>query len=166
MFRVVSFCITFYRWRRNDSECWRLRRLKLDLLMSLKRNHSCLRNCHQSRQVRITFNPRGIRIPSSHASSFISCPSFSAPFNVELNSEKRAEERQEYERRKRELEAQNKVLEEEINKRRQEEERLELIRLRQETVMKSGPIKSYKPINIKPSNKALTEPFSPRFHKK
>lgn len=88
------------------------------------------------------------------------------PLPIELASERRAEERLEYEMRKKEIEEQNRIVEEQIRKNKEEQDRLELIRLRQETVIKPAPIKTYKPIEIKPSSKPPTVPMSPSFCRK
>ena len=89
-----------------------------------------------------------------------------APLNVELSSTRRAEERKEYELRKREQQAETEKLEAELRRRQEEEERRELIRQRQETIIKPAPIKHYKPLQIKLSEKALTQPRSPAFSKR
>lgn len=58
---------------------------------------------------------------------------------------------------------------EEDNQRRQielmkeAEEKAELERRRREAVHKANPIKNYKPVTLRPSDKPLTEAMSPRF---
>lgn len=85
---------------------------------------------------------------------------------MELSSAKRAEERKEYELRKREYQVEADKLEAELRRRQEEEEHQELIRRRQETVIKPAPIKHYRPLQIKQSEKPLTQPKSPAFSKR
>ncbi|XP_067947768.1 targeting protein for Xklp2-like [Watersipora subatra] len=85
------------------------------------------------------------------------------PLNIELSSARRAGERKEYDMRKMEAEAEARALDEELRKRQAAEERKELIRLRQKTIIKPAPIKHYKPVEIKQSDRPLTQPMSPRF---
>ncbi|KAG8002948.1 Targeting protein for Xklp2-B [Nibea albiflora] len=81
----------------------------------------------------------------------------------ELSTERRARERQEYERLASEKEALRAMMEEE--QRREEEERAkeEITRLRQEQVHKAQPIRHYKPVALKKSEVPLTIPHSPNF---
>ncbi|KAE8293068.1 Targeting protein for Xklp2-B [Larimichthys crocea] len=81
----------------------------------------------------------------------------------ELSTERRARERQEYERLASEKEALRSMMEEE--QRREEEQRAkeEITRLRQEQVHKAQPIRHYKPVALKKSEVPLTIPHSPNF---
>ncbi|TKS77015.1 Targeting protein for [Collichthys lucidus] len=81
----------------------------------------------------------------------------------ELSTERRARERQEYERLASEKEALRSMMEEE--QRREEEQRAkeEIARLRQEQVHKAQPIRHYKPVALKKSEVPLTIPHSPNF---
>jgi len=83
--------------------------------------------------------------------------------NFTLHSDRRAEERAAYEleRSAKEagLEGQRREMEE--RKRRQEEE--EVMKLRRAAVHKAQPIKHYKPVEVKPSTKPLTQPELPNF---
>jgi len=81
--------------------------------------------------------------------------------NFTLHSDRRAEERAAYEleRSAKEagLEGQRREMEE--RKRRREEE--EVMKLRRAAVHKAQPIKHYKPLEVKPSTKPLTQPEPP-----
>uniref|UniRef100_UPI0037E955A1 targeting protein for Xklp2 isoform X2 n=1 Tax=Semicossyphus pulcher TaxID=241346 RepID=UPI0037E955A1 len=81
----------------------------------------------------------------------------------ELSTERRARERQEYERLASEKEALRALMEEE--QRREEEQRgkEEVARMRQEQVHKAQPIRHYKPVALKKSEVPLTVPHSPNF---
>ncbi|KAM9296567.1 targeting protein for Xklp2 [Gastrophryne carolinensis] len=97
------------------------------------------------------------RILSESLSGSIAQESF------ELATEKRAKERQEFERRLAEIEAQKCLMEEEERRRQEEEEREEVNRLRHEAVHKAQPIRKFKPVDIKASDAPLTVPKSPQF---
>ena len=86
------------------------------------------------------------------------------PYPLELNLTKRAEERKQHELRKQEAERAASIMEAELNRREEMRDRQELIKLRKETVIKPAPIKQYKALVIKGSEKPLTQPKSPRFH--
>lgn len=81
----------------------------------------------------------------------------------ELATEKRAKERQEFERRLAELETQKRLMEEEDRRRQEEEEKEEISRLRQEVVHKAQPVRKFKPVEVKTSDLPLTVPKSPKF---
>lgn len=81
----------------------------------------------------------------------------------ELATEKRAKERQEFEKRLAELETQKSLMEEEERRRREEEEKEEINRLRQEVVHKAQPIRKFKSLEVKTSDLPLTVPKSPNF---
>ncbi|KAM8946633.1 targeting protein for Xklp2 isoform 2-T2 [Pelodytes ibericus] len=83
--------------------------------------------------------------------------------SFELATEKRARERQEFERRLAEMEAQKCLLEEEDRLRLEEEEKEEVNRLRHELVHKAQPIRKYKPVDVKGSDHPLTVPKAPNF---
>ncbi|KAI1890290.1 hypothetical protein AGOR_G00152220 [Albula goreensis] len=81
----------------------------------------------------------------------------------QLNTERRAKERQEFDRALCEKEALRARLEEEERREREEQEKEELARLRQEAVHKAQPIRRYKPVELKKSELSLTVPQSPNF---
>ncbi|NP_001096233.1 targeting protein for Xklp2 [Xenopus tropicalis] len=81
----------------------------------------------------------------------------------ELATEKRAKERQEFEKSLAEMEAQKSLLEEETRQRQEEEEREEISHLRKELVHKAQPIRKYKAVDVKASDTPLTIPESPNF---
>ncbi|KAG7239815.1 hypothetical protein INR49_028343 [Caranx melampygus] len=81
----------------------------------------------------------------------------------ELSTERRARERQEYERLASEKEALRALMEEEQRREEDQREREEIARLRQEQVHKAQPIRHYKPVTVKRSEVPLTVPHSPNF---
>ena len=105
--------------------------------------------------------------------------------NFELHSDRRAEEREAYEMHKKQREAELEGMKRQVsggitefshltlnsgNKsiwqledRKKMEEEDEVRRLRQETVHKPLPVKSFRPIEIQKSDKPITEPMSPKF---
>ncbi|GBM95843.1 hypothetical protein AVEN_164218-1, partial [Araneus ventricosus] len=80
-----------------------------------------------------------------------------------LYTEKRASERQHLEELKKAEELEKQRVLQEQKRIQEEQERIEIIRLRQELVHKANPIPEYKPVEIKPSAKPLTVPLSPQF---
>ena len=50
-----------------------------------------------------------------------------------------------------------------LEEKRRHEEELELQRLRREAVPKAQPVKHYRPVDVKPSDKPLTLPSAPKF---
>jgi len=100
-----------------------------------------------------------------HQAPFMPKPSdkpLSELSNFTLHSDRRAEEREKYEkeRLKREVDLDQARREGEL--RRKQEEQEEVARLRRQAVHKAQPVKGYKPIQVKPSEKPLTHPVSPR----
>ncbi|KAM4604557.1 targeting protein for Xklp2 isoform 2-T2 [Discoglossus pictus] len=81
----------------------------------------------------------------------------------ELATERRARERQEFEKHLAELETQKCLMEEEERQRQEEEEREERNRLRHELVHKAQPVRKYRPVEVKTSDMPLTIPKSPNF---
>ncbi|XP_053104783.1 targeting protein for Xklp2 isoform X2 [Hemicordylus capensis] len=86
-----------------------------------------------------------------------------APDGFQLATERRAQERQEFERRLAELEAEKARLQEATRQAMEEQEREALARLREETVHKANPVRKYPSVEIKPSDQPLTVPKSPNF---
>uniref|UniRef100_A0A3P8UWB9 TPX2 microtubule nucleation factor n=1 Tax=Cynoglossus semilaevis TaxID=244447 RepID=A0A3P8UWB9_CYNSE len=84
----------------------------------------------------------------------------------ELSTERRAKERQEFERMAREKEALRARMEEEQRREEEQQEKEEITRLRQEQVHKAQPIRHYKPVALKKSELPLTVPHSPNFTKR
>nr|GBN01935.1 hypothetical protein AVEN_99837-1 [Araneus ventricosus] len=80
-----------------------------------------------------------------------------------LYTEKRASERQHLEELKKAEELEKQRVLQEQKRIQEEQERIEIIKLRQELVHKANPIPEYKPVEIKPSAKPLTVPLSPQF---
>ncbi|KAJ3269881.1 hypothetical protein HDV01_000843 [Terramyces sp. JEL0728] len=75
----------------------------------------------------------------------------------------RQKERQIYEQSIKEKQQQEQELLEKMEKLKKEQEKKEIKRLRKEIVHKAQPVKKQKPLAIKPSDKPLTEPKTPRF---
>ncbi|XP_035199931.1 targeting protein for Xklp2 isoform X2 [Oxyura jamaicensis] len=87
----------------------------------------------------------------------------SVPESFELATEKRAKERQEFEKRLANIEARRERLQEEARQREEEREKEEVAKLRQELVHKANPIRRYRNVEVKASDQPLTMPKSPNF---
>uniref|UniRef100_A0A8C8S7S2 TPX2 microtubule nucleation factor n=1 Tax=Pelusios castaneus TaxID=367368 RepID=A0A8C8S7S2_9SAUR len=85
------------------------------------------------------------------------------PESFELATEKRAKEREEFEKRLAELEMEKVRLREEARQQEAEREKEELSRLRQELVHRANPVRKYRSLEVKPSEQPLTMPKSPNF---
>ncbi|XP_059683172.1 targeting protein for Xklp2 isoform X2 [Gavia stellata] len=87
----------------------------------------------------------------------------SVPESFELATEKRAKERQEFEKRLADIEAIRERHQEQVRQRQEEREKEEVAKLRQELVHKANPIRKYRSVEVKPSDQPLTMPKSPNF---
>ncbi|XP_031444689.1 targeting protein for Xklp2 isoform X1 [Phasianus colchicus] len=85
------------------------------------------------------------------------------PESFELATEKRAKERQEFEKRLANLEARREKLQEQVRQQEEERKKEEIAKLRQELVHKANPIRRYRSVEVKPSEQPLTMPKSPNF---
>ncbi|NXM93275.1 TPX2B protein, partial [Sylvia borin] len=85
------------------------------------------------------------------------------PESFELATERRAKERQEFEKRLADAEALREEYEERIRQQQEEREKEEVAKLRQEMVHKANPIRKYRSVEVKPSDQPLTMPKSPNF---
>ncbi|XP_066186833.1 targeting protein for Xklp2 isoform X3 [Sylvia atricapilla] len=85
------------------------------------------------------------------------------PESFELATERRAKERQEFEKRLANAEALREEYEEQIRQQQEEREKEEVAKLRQEMVHKANPIRKYRSVEVKPSDQPLTMPKSPNF---
>ncbi|NXI56980.1 TPX2B protein, partial [Chloroceryle aenea] len=85
------------------------------------------------------------------------------PENFELATEKRAKERQEFERQLADMEASKERYHEQVRQQQEEREKEEVAKLRQELVHKANPIRKYRSVEVKPSDQPLTVPKSPNF---
>ncbi|NXQ18131.1 TPX2B protein, partial [Peucedramus taeniatus] len=85
------------------------------------------------------------------------------PESFELATERRAKERQEFEKRLADAEALRERYEEQIRQQEEEREKEEVAKLRQEMVHKANPIRKYRSLEVKPSHQPLTTPKSPNF---
>ncbi|XP_078110307.1 targeting protein for Xklp2 [Sander vitreus] len=81
----------------------------------------------------------------------------------ELSTERRAHERQEFERLANEKEAFRMRMEEQQRQEEEQRQKEEVARLRQEQVHTAQPIRHYKPVAVKKSEVPLTVPQSPNF---
>ncbi|XP_064247967.1 targeting protein for Xklp2 isoform X2 [Passer domesticus] len=87
----------------------------------------------------------------------------SVPESFELATERRAKERQEFEKRLAEAEALRERHEEQIRQEQEDREKEEVAKLRQEMVHKANPIRKYRSLEVKSSHQPLTVPKSPNF---
>lgn len=85
------------------------------------------------------------------------------PEGFQLNTERRAKERQEFDQAMCEKEALRARMEEERRREEDEREQDEITRLRLEQVHKAQPIRHYKPLELKRGEVPLTVPQSPNF---
>ncbi|NXJ71224.1 TPX2 protein, partial [Rostratula benghalensis] len=85
------------------------------------------------------------------------------PESFELATEKRAKERQEFEKRLAHKEALKEMYQEQFRQQQEEREKEEVAKLRQELVHKANPIRKYRSVEVKPSDQPLTMPKSPNF---
>ncbi|NXN12045.1 TPX2 protein, partial [Indicator maculatus] len=85
------------------------------------------------------------------------------PESFELATERRAKERQEFEKRLADLEAARERRQERLRQEQEEREKEEVAKLRQELVHKANPIRRYRSLEVKPSEQPLTTPKSPNF---
>ncbi|XP_058034462.1 targeting protein for Xklp2 isoform X2 [Ahaetulla prasina] len=83
--------------------------------------------------------------------------------HFELATERRARERQEFERRLAELEAEKARLQEAARRVEEERAKEEMAKLREDLVHKANPIRKYSSVEVKPSDHPLTVPRSPNF---
>lgn len=83
-----------------------------------------------------------------------------------MNSEKRAKEREIYEMHKTERELEEEAMRKQLEKEREEEERMNLKNLRRQLVHKPNPIRKYRALEIKQSDRELTNPKSPEWQSK
>ncbi|NXE83818.1 TPX2 protein, partial [Cochlearius cochlearius] len=85
------------------------------------------------------------------------------PENFELATEKRAKERQEFEKQLADIEAIKERHQEQVRQQQEKREKEEVAKLRQELVHKANPIRRYRSVEVKPSDQPLTMPRSPNF---
>ncbi|XP_061114555.1 targeting protein for Xklp2-A-like [Conger conger] len=85
------------------------------------------------------------------------------PQGFQLSTERRAQERQEYERALCEKEAMCAHIEEERRRETEKREEEETTQRRQQQVHKAQPVRRYKPLELKKSEEALTIPQTPKF---
>ncbi|CAJ0925466.1 unnamed protein product [Ranitomeya imitator] len=83
--------------------------------------------------------------------------------NFELATERRARERQEFEKHLAEKETEKCLMEEEERRLQEEREKEELNRLRHELVHKAQPVKKFNHVDVKTSDVPLTVPKTPKF---
>ena len=83
-----------------------------------------------------------------------------------MNSEKRAKEREIYEMHKTERELEEEAVRKQLEEEREEEEKMNLKNLRRQLVHKPNPIRKYRALEIKQSDRELTNPKSPEWQSK
>ncbi|KAJ7374600.1 hypothetical protein OS493_004938 [Desmophyllum pertusum] len=83
-----------------------------------------------------------------------------------MNSNKRAQEREIYEMHKTERELEEEEARRQLEKEREEEEKVGIRNLRKQLVHKSNPIRKYRSVEIKQSERELTDPRSPEWQSK
>ena len=83
--------------------------------------------------------------------------------NFQLHSDRRAEEREEYDMKRKNKEAELDAARRQMEERRKYEQDLEVQRLRREAVHKAQPVRHYQPIEIQRCEKPVTLPISPKF---
>ena len=86
--------------------------------------------------------------------------------DVQLNTEKRLEERHRWELWRQEKEQEMSEIERQREAMREQEEREQERLLRQHAVPRAQPIRKYREVAIKPSDKPLTQAQSPHFHER
>jgi len=84
--------------------------------------------------------------------------------NFTLHSDRRAEEREAFDLKVKQKEVDMEGAKREQEERRKREDQEEVSKMRKAQVHKAQPIRNYKPIEVKPSEKPLTFPSSPNFH--
>lgn len=89
------------------------------------------------------------------------CPTEVSDF--ELNSDRRAVQREEFELWKKEREVELEGHRRQREQRQKEEEEAAIAKLRAEMIHRPNPVRRYNPVIVKPSDKPLTEAESPRF---
>ena len=83
--------------------------------------------------------------------------------DFELNTQRRAQDRQEFERWKMEKEQEEAEMLRQKQRDQEQREREEVERLRQEATFKANSVRHYRPVEISSSTKNLTIPTTPRF---
>lgn len=83
-----------------------------------------------------------------------------------MNCDKRAKEREIYEMHKTERELEEEEARRQLEKEREEEEKIYIKNLRKQLVHKPNPIRKYRALEIKQSEKELTDPHSPEWQSK
>lgn len=83
--------------------------------------------------------------------------------DFQLNTERRAEEREDFDRKRYEMESQKMAVLEQQRQLEEEEEQKNIAKLRSELVHKAQPIHRFKGVCVQPSDKPLTMAESPRF---
>jgi hypothetical protein len=107
------------------------------------------------------------KINESSSSSSMSkrvSESLSRPIPGLLHTELRALRRNEFEQQLKEKERMAVLKRRDLEMEKMRKQQEEINRLRSQLTFKSNPIKQYKPVEVKPSEKPLTEPRSPQFN--
>ena len=80
-----------------------------------------------------------------------------------LHTDQRSQQREDYEMFKKAKEAEIASLNRQKEIQKEEEERQIIAKLRKQAVHHANPVKRFKPVEVLPSNKALTRPATPQF---
>ena len=83
--------------------------------------------------------------------------------DFELNSDRRAVDRTKFEMQKTTRAMELVGIQRQRERRQQEEEEAIISKLRTEMVHKSNPVRRFRSVEVKPSDKSLTAPESPKF---
>lgn len=83
--------------------------------------------------------------------------------NIQLETEKRAEERMKFEEHLHAVDVENQANLLHMKEEKEQQEKEEIAMLRRQAVHKANPVRHYKSVEIKPSDKPLTQPSSPHF---
>lgn len=85
-------------------------------------------------------------------------------FGTKLNTEQRAVKRQQFDQYLKDKERMQELVKKDLELQKANENKKEVQKLRSQMIIKSHPIKQFKPMEIKPSDKPLTDPKSPQLH--
>jgi len=96
-----------------------------------------------------------------HSDKSLACPD-----DFQLHSDRRAAERQHFDEKMRQREAEQEAMKKRVEQLREMEREEEVRQMRRDAVHKAQPIKQYKPIHIVPSDRPITDARSPNWSHK
>jgi len=115
-----------------------------------------------------TFKARSPRVLRKEPFRPVTEHSHSEPMNIQLHTDRRALQRQQFEQKKAEKEEEIAGLKQMMEMKKKEEEEAEIAKMRKDAVHKAQPMPKFKsvPLNLKvSSSKPVTNPQSPKFTK-